>query len=276
MLREFVQYISSRGDRIRTQIEFQTCLLSSSDETVGRSLVTSDIHIASRHLLLRLYAIDVDGRRVGVVSVVVTSLDHLDVCLSDGRLLGELLAQEVGYEVQVAIEEPADETQGEHVTALHHGLHVHTRVSETVLHHRGEWALDHAIWVDIHLTEIVFSLELSLLQVLGTEGVGIDDDGGTRLSITVLRLQRSSVHGYQHVAFVARRIDLTSADVNLETRHTGERTLRGADVSGIVGKCRDAVTNGGTDRREDVSSELHTVARVTREAYDHLVKLLHF
>ena len=178
------------------------------------------------------------------MSVVVSSLNHLDVGLGDGGFLGELLTQEISYKVQVAIKEPADETQGEHVTALHHGLHVHAGISQTVFYHRGKRTLDDAIRVDIHLTEVLLSLELSFFQVLGSEGVGIDNNGGTRLCITVLRLQRSSVHGYQHIAFVTRGIDLAGTDVNLE-------------------ECRDAVTNGGTDRREDVSGELHTVARVT-------------
>ena len=71
-------------------------------------------------------------------------------------------------------------------------------------------------------------------------------------------------------------VNLASADVNLEAAHTRQRTLRGADVCGIVWECRDAVTNGGTDRREDVSGQLHTVAGVTREADHNLIQLLHF
>ena len=103
------------------------------------------------------------------MSVVPTSLDNLDVCLSDSGLLGKLLLQEITYQVQVAVEEPANKSESEHVTALKHCLVVHSAVSQTVLYHSGEWALDYTVWVDTHLAEVVFSLELSLLQILRTK-----------------------------------------------------------------------------------------------------------
>ena len=120
-----MEYICCRSDRIRTQVEAQASLLGSCNEAVGRSLVTRDVHIASRNFVLGFYTIDVDGAGMGVVTIVPTSLNHFDVCLGDCWLLGELLFQEVCHEVQVAVEEPADQTQCEHVTALHHRLVVH-------------------------------------------------------------------------------------------------------------------------------------------------------
>ena len=59
--------------------------------------------------MLRLYAIDVDGRRMGVMTVVVTCLHHTDIVLGNGGFLGELLAQDVGDKVQVAVKKPADQ-----------------------------------------------------------------------------------------------------------------------------------------------------------------------
>ena len=271
-----MEHVGGGGDGIGAQIELQASLLGSSDEAVSRSLVTCDIHIASRLLVLRLHTVDAGGSSVGVVSVVVAGLYHLDICFSDGRLLGELLLQEVGHKLQVAVKEPAHETQCKHVAALHHRLHVHTRVSQAILHHRRQRALDHAIGVDTHFAEIVFSLELCLLQILRTERVCVDDDGCPWLGVAVLCLQRCGVHSHEHIALVARRIYLARTDVYLETRNARERSLRGTDVSGVVGESGNAVTNGGTDRREDVSSELHTVAGVTREADYNLVQLLHF
>ena len=44
------------------------------------------------------------------MSVVVASLDHLDVGLGNSRFLGKLLFQEISHEVQVAVEEPAHQT----------------------------------------------------------------------------------------------------------------------------------------------------------------------
>ena len=123
-----MQDVGGRGDRIRTEIELHTSLFGSGNESVGRSLVSGDIHIAS--LLLRggFYAISGRHRGMGVVSIVKSCLHHLDVVLGNLRLLGEFVAQEVGNEVEVAIEEPAHDTECKHVAALQHRLVVHTTI----------------------------------------------------------------------------------------------------------------------------------------------------
>ena len=104
-----------------------------------------------------------------VVTVVITSLNNLDVSLSDCRLLSELLAEEVSNEVKVTAEEPAYKTKGEHITALEHSLIVHACVSKSLLHDCCDRALDNTVWVNTHLTEVVLSLESSLLEVALTE-----------------------------------------------------------------------------------------------------------
>ena len=170
------------------------------------------------------------------MSVVEASLHHLDVVLGDGRFLGKFLAQEVGHEVQVAVEEPADQTQRKHVAALQDGLVVQSRVGQALFHHRGQRALDHAVGVNAHLAQVVVRLKLRLLQVVGAEGVGVDDDCSLRLGVAQLRLQRRGVHRHEHVAQVTRRVHLACSDVHLEAGDARQRALRGADVSGIVGE----------------------------------------
>ena len=147
-----MQHVGCRSDRIRTKIELESSLFGSSDKTVGGSLVTSDIHVASRGLLLGLYTVNVDGIRVSVVTVVPTGLNDLNVCLCNSGLLGKLLAQEVCYKVQIAIEQPAYESESEHVTALQHSFVVHAAVGQTILNHGSQWALDNTVGVDTHLT----------------------------------------------------------------------------------------------------------------------------
>ena len=237
VLRQFVEHVGSRRDGVRTQIKLQSGLLGSSNETVGRGLITRDIHIAARLLHLRLDAIHVHSRRMRVVAIVVASLNHLDIGLSDGGLLGKFLLEEIEHQVQVAVEEPADESQGEHIAAFQHGLVVHSRVGQGVFHHLRERALDDAVGINTHLAEIVFRLEGSLLQVVGTERIRVDNDRGLWLGILQLRLQRSSVHGHQHVGLIARRVNLSGTDMHLKAGDTRQRTLRGADVGGIVWKC---------------------------------------
>jgi hypothetical protein len=62
----------------------------------------------------------------------------------------------------------------------------------------------------------------------------------------------------------------------LETRHTRQRTLRGADVRWIVRECTNAIAYGSRNRREDVSSQLHTIAGVTRKAHGNVAQLFYF
>ena len=82
----------------------------------------------------------------------------------------------------------------------------------------AEYFSEYGGWkVDTQFTQVVVALELCLLEVLGTEGVGVDDDGSLRLGILQLRLQRCSIHSHQHVTQVARRVYLAGTDVYLET-----------------------------------------------------------
>ena len=152
-----------------------------------------------------------------VVTVVVTSLDNLDVSLSDSWLLSELLTEEVSNEVEVTAEEPANKTKGEHVTTLEHSLVVHACVSKSLLHDSCDRALDNTVRINTHLTEIVLSLESSLLKVALSERISINDDSCVWLSVTVLSLKGCSIHGYKYITLVTRSINLTCTDVNLET-----------------------------------------------------------
>ena len=210
------------------------------------------------------------------MAIVVASLNHLDITLGDGGFLGEFLTQEIVHQIQVAVEEPTNQSQSEHVTALEDGLIVHPAVSQTVFHHRRQGALHHTVGVDTHLTQVVGCGELSLLQVVGTEGVGIDDDGGLRFGKTVLCLQRGGVHRHQHITLVTGGIDLTRADMHLKTAYSRKRPLRGADVGGIVGKRRYAVAHRCRHGRENVSGQLHTIAGIAREADYYLFQFFHF
>ena len=204
------------------EVELQSGLLCCGDEAVGCCLVARDVHVATGHLVLRLDAIATSHARVCVVSVVVAGLDNLDVGFCQLGLLGEFLPEEAEGDVEVAVEEPAHEAEGKHVAALEDALGVHPAVLKAVLYHRGEGAGYHSVGVNAHLAEVVFRLELCFLQVLGAKAVGVDDDGGTGLGVAVLCLQCCSIHGYEHVAEVAWRIDLSCTDMDLKSADTGE------------------------------------------------------
>ena len=211
-----------------------------------------------------------------VVTIVVSCLYYLDISFGQSRLLCKLLLKVVGRHVEVAVEEPAHESQCKHVAAFGHGLHVHARVGQAVFHHLGDRTCNDAVGVDAHLAEVVGGLECSLLEVLRSERVGIDDYSRPWLGISVLGLECCGIHGHEHVAEVARGIDLFCSDVYLETRNTCQRALRCAYVGRIVGEGTDAVTHGSRNGREDVSGQLHAVAGVTRESDYYFVQFFYF
>ena len=200
---------------------------------------------------------------MGVVTVVVACLYHLDVSLRHAGFLGEFLFQEVENELQVAAEEPAHQAKREHIAALQHRFVVHTAVCQRVLHHLGYRALYHAVRVYAHLPEVVGGLKLRLVEVRLLEGVGVYDDGSLWFRILILRLQCRRVHRDEHVALVAGGEHLASAYVYLEARHTCERALRSPYVRWIIRERRDTVAHGSGYRGEDVAGELHSVARIT-------------
>ena len=179
---------------------------------------------------------------MGVVSIVVTCLDNFDIGFCHTCFLRELLFQIVECYFQVTIEEPANQSQCEHVTALVHRFHVHTRICQTVFHHLSDRAGNHTIGVDSHLTKIICSLEGCLLQVFRTKRVSIDDDSSSRFRIAVLGFQCCSIHGNKYITQVARCIDLTCTDMYLESRYTRQRALWSAYICWIIRECADAVT----------------------------------
>ena len=82
--------------------------------------------------------------------------------------------------------------------------------------------MNDAVRVNIHLGKIVVSFKLRLLQVIGFESIGVDDDGCLRFSIAILCFQSSRIHGNEHVALVARRIDPSFSDMYLKTADTSQ------------------------------------------------------
>ena len=271
-----MQDVGSGSDGVGAEVKAETCLLSRCNKTVCGGLVAGDIHITSLNLVFGFDAIYVGGTAVRIVSVVVTCLNHLYISLCDARFLGKLVFEEVERDFEVAVEEPTYQTEGEHIAAFEDALVVHTRIGEAVLHHRCEGAEDNAVGVDAHFAEVVFGCKLRLLQVGRLETIGIDDNSCIRLCIFILSFEGCGVHSHKHVAFVARSVNFFRSDMHLKTRNACQRTLRSANVCGIVGEGADAVTNSGRDSREDVAGELHTVARISRKPDNHTVQIFYF
>ena len=212
-----MQHVGSRGDGVGAEEQFQSGFLGGGDEAVGRGLVAGDVHVASGHLHLALDAAGgvCDGG-VCIVSVVPSGVDDLDVGFGHFGLLAELLADEVFGYLEVAVEEPAHQTDGKHVAAFQDGLVVHARRGQAVFHHRGDGGSDDFL-LDAHLFDGVLCLEGGLLQVGLLEGVGVNDNGAVGLDELILCLQCGCVHSHQYVTLVARCIYFLCTDMHLET-----------------------------------------------------------
>ena len=77
--------------------------------------------------------------------------------------------------------------------------------------------------------------------------------------------KRGGVHRDEDVGRVARRHDVVVGDVDLERRHTGDRSGGRTDLGREVGLGRQVVAEHRRQLREPVADELHAVARVARE-----------
>ena len=69
-----------------------------------------------------------------IVSVVITIGQRLDVRLSDNRLLGELVLQHVHCRVERTLEQPANQSEGEHVLATERGFVIETKLGQSLFH----------------------------------------------------------------------------------------------------------------------------------------------
>lgn len=141
------------------------------------------------------------------------------------------------------MEQPADESQREHISTLQYRLVVHAAVSKTVLHHFCYRTSNHSVAVDAHLGKIVICLELSFLKVVWSERIGVDDDSCMSFCILILSLKSRSVHRNQYVALVAWSQNFSFSNVNLKSTDTSQRAFAGANVGRIVRKGRDSVSD---------------------------------
>ena len=241
MFGEFVQHIGGGSDGVRTQIQLQAGLLGSGDETVGCGFVTRNVHIASGGLYLTFYLVSVGNGCVGIMSIVVSGADNLDIGFRNFGLLGEVLTDEVFGYCQVAVEEPAYQSHCKHITALQHGFVVHTCVGKAVFHHFGDRS-GNDILFDAHFLDGIICLESRFFQIRLLECIRIDDDTCGRFGKLILGFQCSGIHCYQYIAFVTGGIDFVRTDMHLKTGYTCQRALRGADVCRIVRECADVIT----------------------------------
>lgn len=87
VLGEFVQYIGCRSNGIGAEEQLQASLFSCGDETVSSCFVPRDIHVSAGNGSLTFNLICMGYGSMGVVSVVISCMDDLDICSGNFGLL---------------------------------------------------------------------------------------------------------------------------------------------------------------------------------------------
>ena len=219
VLGQFVQHIGGWGDGVRAQEQFQPGLFGGGNKAVSSGFVARDVHVTSGYLFLALdTASGVGYGGVRVVPVVPTGVDDFDVGFCHFGLLGKFLVDKVFRHFQVAVEQPAHQSHGKHVAAFQDGFVVHARVGQAIFYHLGDGGCNDFLF-DAQFLDGVIGGKGCFFQVCFLESICIDDDAAVGLGEFILRFQRGSVHGYQHVALVAGCVHLSCPDVYLEARY---------------------------------------------------------
>ena len=273
MPRELLEHRARRRDRVGAEEEVEAGELRGRDQPVGERGVAADLPVDARHHLRRRDLV-ADREVLGGLAVGVAGLEGGRVRLRDLGPLGELPLDELERPLGGTVVEPAHQPEREEVLrALGlaggdpldplQGADRHRRQRDLVDVVVGERAvLERALLV------------ARLLQVALLEGVGVDDQRAALGQVADVCLQRRRVHRDEHVRRVAGREDVVVGEVELEAGDAGERAGRRADLGREVGQRREVVAEDRCLAREAVARQLHTVARVAREADDHLVELL--
>lgn len=144
-----------------------TLQAQASVQPVQKDTVRHTIHYEVAELLqpiLTFNLICMGYGSMGVVSVVISCMDDLDICPGNFGLFGEFLADEIFGYFQIAVEQPAYQAYCKHIAAFQHGLVVHSGVGKAVFHHLRDGGGDD-ILLNTHFLYRIIGLESGLFQV---------------------------------------------------------------------------------------------------------------
>ena len=212
-------------------------------------------------------------RGVDVVAVVESGLKHEGVGLVDGRLFGEFVLEMAQGRFERTVEEPAHKPEGKDVAAFEDALVVESAFGEGRASHRRHGHF-YNLSLDAEFLKGFVGGEEGFAEIGFLEGVDVHDNHTSRLEKAYILFQSRGVHGYQHVACVARGMH-SRAYAHLKARDSAERALRGPDFRRIVREGRHEVAKSGRYIRKNIACKLHAVAGVAGEAHNDLVKLAH-
>ena len=176
-----------------------------------------------------------DHLKVG--GIVETVLKYLPVRGYRFRMLLREFSFEIGVDiVQGPVIYEACHAQGEHVLALVHRFLVHPEILEALFGERGDRGDDKVAVLHMELQERIVGLESGLAQACFIEGVRIHENHGIALAPFGIGHERGGIHRHEQVAEITGGVNRGIAYMNLESRHSGDRSVRCADFCGVIGK----------------------------------------
>ena len=169
-------------------------------------------------------------------------LEHTDIGLDEGRVLGEALLDGVERRIEWPRVDPGDEPEGEEVLAALLLLGVERQVFERLLRHRADVDLVEAVLLgQPRVGERVLGQAVAVLGVAGLFQFAdrmrpYSDENAARLK-SAKHLEAPGHHD-ERVELIARRVDL-AAELELEV--DTEKVSAGARISAVKFGRRDVV-----------------------------------
>ena len=272
VLRQLVEDVGGRGDRVGAEEQRETGLHAAGDEAVGEREVAGDVAVgAGRHHGRLDLVLDREG--LGGLAEVPAGLERGHVGVADVGDLGEPLGEERRRRVGRAAVHPRQQAEGEHVLRARGVLAGEAELLDRLDRHPGEVDGVEGVGVEAVALERVV-LVAGLGQVARGEVVGVDDDRRALVQVAEVGAQRRRVHRDEHVGGVARGEDVVVGEVDLERRDARQGALGRADLGGEVGQRHQVVAEGRGLLGEAVAGELHAVAGVAGEPDDDAIQLL--
>ena len=259
--RNLVEDVAGRRDRVGGQKHRLPKLYGRADDAPGQGGVACDVPVVTG-LDLGL-GHDVRNREE------LGGLAERMAGLQDAQVGFEYVALELAGEpalggFHAAVVEPEHHAQGEEVLAAIRVARAQIEVLERFTVEPRQRDLDQPVPV-AQLGKWV-GLVTGTGQGLAGERVDVDDHHAARSQVADVGLERRRIEGDQYVRIVGGRPDFFRREVDLEARNPSECPRWRTNLGRKVWKGREVVPCQGRGFGELRSGQLHSVARVSREA----------
>ena len=262
--RQLLEDAARRRDRVGAEDDGDLRALRGGEEAPGQRAIARHAPVGARRHLRGLDAV-VLGEHLRRLAEGMAGLEHADVRLDVGLVLGEALLDGVEGRIERTRVDPRDEAEREEVLAALLLLRVQGKVLEPLHRHAADVDLVEAVLLPQRgVLERILGVA-GLVQVALVEGRRVDDEDPARLEVGEVHLERRGVHGHQRVELVARRIDPLAAELKLEARDAEQRAGGRADLGGEIRQRRDVVPGPRRLGGELLARDLHAVAGVAGE-----------